>query len=82
MAADMGEVRRAARELAQGPADASCVVAEAPHPAGDRFGARYIMGQKAKQLRNQADALDALARALPGEMSEQAEHALLSLVVK
>ena len=53
---------------------------EAPSPV-NRPG-RYLLQEKAKRLREEADQLDALARALPGEMSKEAEDGLFSIAVR
>lgn len=47
----------------------------------NRYTARQIMAEKARLLRQQADDLDALAKALPMEMPERADVVLFGLVV-
>lgn len=49
---------------------------------GDRASARTLLRNEADSLRRRADRLDALANALPGEMSTSAELALTDIVLR
>ena len=49
--------------------------------SGGRQSAKGVIRDRARQLRNEADRLEALARALPEELPPQADQALWDLAI-
>lgn len=54
---------------------------EARPERGDRVGPKQLLQRQAEELRMRAAHYDALARALPEEMSDMAECALNSFII-